>query len=150
MHDNFAEAKAEALSYILLVVVLILVCYAFWSHQSIASLPVEEAAMLGVVVRGAPALLALIAVPLLLWAIHCSSRPLIKFACKHRFMFSLVIAGVCCIFGSATWLLVGGNYESGIQDSVVAKILLVPLLVLVFGAIGCGIATIVDKGASER
>ncbi|MBA4290256.1 MAG: hypothetical protein C0439_14905 [Pseudomonas sp.] len=73
MHDSLAEAKAEALSYILQAVVLILVCFTLWAHWSIASLSVEEAVMLGGLVIGALALLALIAVPLLLAAIHCSS-----------------------------------------------------------------------------
>jgi len=150
MHDNFAEAKAEALSYILLAVVLILACFALWSHWSIASLSVEEAVMLGGLVRGAPALLALITVPLLLWAIHCSSRQLLRVVCKHRLIFSLVVTGMCGIFGSALWLLVYGNYQWGAQDRVLAKILLVPAFVFVLGAAACGIATLVDKSTAKR
>lgn len=150
MHDSFAEAKAEALSYVLLAVVLILACFALWSHWSIASLSVEEAVMLGGLVRGAPALLALIAVPLLLWAIHCSSRQLLRVMRKHRLIFSLVVAGMCGIFGSALWLLVCGNYQWGTQDSVLVKILLVPVFVFGLGAVACGIATLVDKSAAKR
>lgn len=150
MHDSFQEAKAEALSYILLAVVLILACYALWSHWSIASLSVEEAVMMGEVVRGAPALLALIFVPLMLWAIHCSSRQLLRVVCKHRLIFSLVVAGMCGIFGSALWLLVCGNYQWGPQDSVLAKILLVPVFVFALGVAAFGIAALVDKSAVKR
>ena len=150
MQPNYSEARAYALSYILLAVVLILSSYALWSHWSIASLQVEEASQLGLAVRSAPALLALIAVPLPLWAIHCSNRQLLRVIRQRWLIFSLVAAGVCGIFGSALWLLREGTYQWGAQDGVVATILLVPLAVLSVGAVGYGIAVIFDIRAVSR
>ena len=150
MQPNYSEARAHALSYILLAVVSILSSYALWSHWSMASLQAEEARQLGLAVRSAPALLALIAVPLLLWAIHCSNRQLLRVMRKHWLIFSLVAAGVCGIFGSALWLLREGTYQWGAQDAVVATIMLVPLVVLSVGAVGYGIAVRLDDRAGSR
>ncbi len=150
MQPNYSEAIAHAITYILLVVVLILSGYALWSHWSIASLQAEEASQLGFAVRSAPALLALIAVPLLLWAIHCSNRQLPRVIRKRWLIFSLVAVCVCAILGSGMWLLLAGTYQWGAQDGTVAAIVLVPVVVLGIGAVGYGIAAMLDKSAASR
>lgn len=149
MQEHYAEAKAKAITYVLLAVVLILSSYALWSHWTIASLQTEEASQLGLAVRGAPALLVLIAVPLLLWAIHCSNRQLRRVIRQHWRIFSLIAACVCAIVGSALWLLWNGTYQWGVQDTVVAKILLIPLAVLSFSAVGYGLAAKFDGRAGS-
>ena len=150
MQSDYSEARAHALSYILLAVVLILSSYAVWSYWSVASLQPEEARHLGMAVRSAPALLALIAVPMLLWAIHCSTRQLLTAIRRHWLIFSLVASGICGIFGSAFWLLLQDSYQWGVQDSVVAAILLVPMTMLCLGVAGCIVAARVDGRARSR
>jgi drug/metabolite transporter (DMT)-like permease len=127
-----------------------LIVHALWSHWSIASLQAEEARQLGLAVRSAPALRALIAVPLLLWAIHCSNRQLLRTIRKHWLVFSLAAAGVCAIVGSAFWLLLEDAYQWGAQDSVVAAILLVPVTMLCIGFAGCAVAARFDGRAGSR
>lgn len=150
MQSNYSEARALALSYILLVVVLILGGYALWSHWSIASLPAEDASQLGAVVRSAPALLAVLIVPLMLWAIGSGNLQPWHVIRKHWLVFSLVAAGVCAIVGSAFWLLLEGAYQWGAQDSVVAAIMLVPVTVLCIGLAGCAVAARLDGRAGSR
>lgn len=150
MQSNYSEARALALCYILLAVVLMLVVYALWSHWSIASLPVEDASQLGAVVRSAPALLAVLAVPLMLWAIGSGNLQLWGVIRKHWLVFSLAAAGVLIIAGSAFWLLLEGSYRWGAQDNVLAAILVVPVTVLCIGLAGCAVAARFDGRAGSR
>ena len=150
MQSNYSEARAEALSYILLALVMILGSYALWSHWSIASLPAEDASQLGAVVRSAPALLAVLIVPLMLWAIGSGNLQLWSVFRKHWLVFSLAAAGVCAIVGSAFWLLLEDAYQWGAQDSVVAAILLVPVTMLCIGFAGCAVAARFDGRAGSR
>ena len=124
--------------------------YALWSHWSITSLSAEDASQLGAVVRGAPALLAVLIVPLMLWAIGSGNLRLWSVIRKHWLVFSLAAAGVCAILGSAFWLLLEGAYQWGAQDSVVAAILLVPVTVLCIGLAGCAVAARLDGRAGSR
>ena len=150
MQSNYSEARAEALSYILLALVMILGSYALWSHWSIASLPAEDASQLGAVVRSAPALLAVLIVPLMLWAIGSGNLQLWSVFRKHWLVFSLAAAGVCAIVGSVFWLLLEDAYQWGAQDSVVAAILLVPVTMLCIGFAGCAVAARFDGSAGSR
>ncbi len=136
MHKRYAEAKAEALSYILLAVVVMLVCYAFWSHWSITNLPIEGIHQRGALVRAAPALLAALIVPLILWAIACGRLRLTDVMRRHWMIFSLAAAGVCAIVASASWLLLDDGYQWGAQDRVMATVLLVPVAVICTGLVG--------------
>lgn len=136
MQRQYAEAKAEALSYILLAMVVMLVCYAFWSHWTIATLPMEETRQLGALVRAAPALIAALVVPLMLWAIVCDQLRLVDVVRRHWMIFSLTAVGVCAIVASASWLLLDDGYQWGAQDRVIATVLLIPVAVICTGLVG--------------
>jgi hypothetical protein len=136
MQRQYAEAKAEALSYILLAMVVMLVSYAFWSHWTIANLPMEETRQLGALVRAAPALIAALVVPLMLWAIVCGKLRLADVMRRHWMIFSLAAVGVCAIVASASLLLLDDGYQWGAQDSVIATVLLIPVAVICIGLVG--------------
>jgi hypothetical protein len=150
MQSDYSEARAQALSYILLTVVLILGGYALWSHWSIANLPTEDASQLGAVVRSAPAILAVLTVPLMLWAISSGKLQLWYVVRKHWLVFALTAVGVCAIMGSAFWLLLEGTYQWGAQDNVLAAILMVTLTVLCIGFAGYAVAAWFNGRAGSR
>lgn len=136
MHRYYEEAKAAALSYILLAMVAMLVCYALWSHWTIANLPMEETRQLGALVRAAPALIAALVVPLMLWAIVCGKLRLADVMRRHWMIFSHAAVGVCAIVASASWLLLDDGYQWGAQDRVIATVLLIPVAVICIGLVG--------------
>ncbi len=150
MQPLYAEARALALSYLLLACVLLLGGYAFWSHWYIATLP-GEAGQLGAAVRGAPASLTALTVPLLLWAIASSGKGTLKSMIhQHRLLYALVAGVVCAITISAAWLLLDAPYQWGAQDRVVVTIMLVPLTLLGIGVAGYAIAARIDSRTGLR
>lgn len=150
MHKHYAEAKAEALSYILLAVVVMLVCYAFWSHWSIANLPIEDIRQRGALVRAAPALTAALVVPLMLWAIACGRLRLTDVMRRHWMLYSLAAVGACAIAASASWLLLDDGYQWGAQDRVMATIMLVPVAVICTGLAGYAVTVRLASKAGSR
>jgi len=93
-------------------------CYALWSHWHIVTLPAEEARQLGVIVRGAPALLAVLIVPLMLSAVANGNLLLFGSIRKHWLIFSLAAAGMSLIVCSASWLLFEGAYQRAAQGRI--------------------------------
>ena len=111
----------------------------------------SAAGQLGAAVRGAPALLTALAVPLLLWAIASSGEGTLKsMILQHRMLYALVAGVVCAITISAVWLLLDVPYQWGAQDWVVAAIMLVPLTLLGIGVAGYSIAAKIDSRTEVR
>ena len=149
MHQCYAHARAEALSYILLAVVLLLACYALWSHWYIASLPLDEMHQHGILARGAPALIAALVIPLMLWAIGCGGLGLKNVMRKHWITFALTAVGVSAILASTLQLLLAPGYQWGAQDGFIATVLIVPVVVLGAGIIGCAITAGLARSAGS-
>jgi len=150
MQSELSKLKALATSYILLVLMVMLSGHALWTAWYLAGLSSEESSQNGLLVRSAPALLMLIIVPPMLWIIRRFAGQLQMIVRQRWEIFTLIALCALGIVASTVSLLLAEPYELGAVDRAVGGVLLVPLTILVFAGLGCGVAIMLDKRAASR